>query len=253
MSLPENLLKPIVSEIFTGLIWKIKINDETGLLAIESRDSELKMVSFSVLNFQTGKINFKELSYQEAWNLSLEYLSKDNLLIKGYEDQTSPESKGIISVDAANGAVLWSKFNISLNQTGQSAIQVYDPRIMPRRYFWIDQFTSGPVDPPLSTLPEIKVRLAQPDPYFKLPDWINHGELIGEISALVHNDLTILSFHEVFNKFMQQRLIVYQEDSILLDDILISGIQKLQPEAFFIQKNHLFYIRNKRQLLSYSV
>lgn len=39
---------------------------------------------------------------------------------------------------------------------------------------------------------------------------------------------------------MQQRLIVYQQDSIFLDDIMISGIQKMQPEAFFIQNNQLF-------------
>lgn len=52
---------------------------------------------------------------------------------------------------------------------------------------------------------------------------------------------------------MQQRLIVYQQNSIFPDDIMICGIQKLQPEAFFIQNNQLYYIRNKNELVSYLV
>ena len=52
---------------------------------------------------------------------------------------------------------------------------------------------------------------------------------------------------------MQQRLIVYQQNSIFPDDIMSCGIQKLQPEAFFIKNNLLFYIRNKNELVSYLV
>lgn len=254
MGLYKNTLKRTVSEIFTGLIWKIKINKETGLLAIETRNSELKQVAFSVLNFHNGKIHFKENTYQESWNLSLEYLGKENLIIKAYENPNTPESKGIISVNLSDGSVIWQKFNISLNQVHEAGLQVYDTRILPRKYLWLDHLTSSPVDPPAQSLPDSNsIRLAEPDNSFKLPVFIKHQELVGEFFTLSHKDLYIVSFHELTGDFMQQRLIVYQGDSILLDDILISGIQKLQPEAFFMQQDHLFYIRNKQEIISYLV
>lgn len=62
----KNTLKKTVSEIFTGLIWKIKINEKTGLLAIETRNSELKQVAFSVLNFHNDKYILKKIPIRNS-------------------------------------------------------------------------------------------------------------------------------------------------------------------------------------------
>jgi hypothetical protein len=51
--------------------------------------------------------------------------------------------------------------------------------------------------------------------------------------------ITIISFHEKVQNNIQQRLLVYQDDTILLDEILIRDIQKLQPESFFMAKKPL--------------
>ena len=52
---------------------------------------------------------------------------------------------------------------------------------------------------------------------------------------------------------MQQRLVVYQDDRIFIDDIIIDGIEKLQPESFFIANNRLLYVQNKNEIVSYFV
>ena len=73
------------------------------------------------------------------------------------------------------------------------------------------------------------------------------------VSVLKISELEIICFHEKINHALQQRLIVYQGDKILHEDILISNIQKLQPESFFILNKQLIYIRNKDEIVSYFV
>ena len=63
----------------------------------------------------------------------------------------------------------------------------------------------------------------------------------------------MVSFHQKLESNIQQRLVVYQHDKIFIDDIIIDGIQKLQPESFFMINNCLLYIRNKNEIVSYFV
>jgi hypothetical protein len=254
LTLNKNILSPIFSIKFGGIIWKIEVNDKYGLIAIESRSLESKKTSFSVINYKTGEILIKEKIFQETWNLNLAYIAEKNLILTAYGQTGSPESKGIISVNNNDAELLWKHYNLSLNKANDEGLQVFDPRINPRRLTWISHINgeniaeSDKIEHNNETLihPEFKTQ-------FSIPDFILREEIIGDISVLCVRDLTIISFHEKVQNIIQQRLLVYQDDTILLDEILISGIQKLQPESFFMQKNHLFCIRNKNEIVSYLV
>ncbi len=249
-----DLIPPVIAEKFSGLIWKIKVQEQSGLMAIESRNSDLKQVAFTVLNFITGYVHFKEISYNEQWNLSLAFIGEENLIINGYGQADRPESKGIMSVRLTDGSVMWEKFNISLNDVLPEGIQVYDPRFQPRKYSWIDHLSSHEIEnPPSEPVAASTILFPEIDNSITIPSFIQHGQIAGDILALTFANKKMLSFHEVKEDFFHQRLIVYQEDKLLIDDILISGIQKLQPEAFFIQQNHLLYIRDKREIISHLV
>lgn len=247
----KNTLTHSLSERFSGLIWKIKVH-ESGVIALETRNTELKQVSFSACNFITGKTYFKEKQYHENWNLSLAFAGEGNLILNGYEHAETPENKGIISVNIYDGSIIWQQFNISLNAVQDGGLQVYDPRLHPRKYYWIDHISAATTAAPSSDI-DTTIIFPRIDNSFILPSFINHGVLAGELSVLSWFDKVIVSFHEINNDQLKQRLVVYQGDKVLIDDILISGIQKLQPEAFFIQQNHLFCIRNKEEILAYLV
>lgn len=254
MTLNTNKLSPIFSEKFEGIIWKIEVNEKYDLIAIESRTLESKKTSFTVINYKTGEIYLKEKIFQELWNLNLAYIAEKNLIITAYGQPGSPESKGIISVNIKDSEVLWEHYNLSLYKATDEGLQVYDPRINPRRLSWISHIKgenieeSDKIEHSNETLihPEFKNQ-------FVIPDFILIEEIVGDLSVLCVRDLKIISFHEKIQNNIQQRLVVYQEDTILLDEILIMDIQKLQPESFFMQKNHLFYIRNKNEIVSYLV
>lgn len=246
-----NTLSPVLSQKFSGVIWKIKLH-QGGLIAVESRNVTSKRVSFSTFNFNSGETNFKECSFEESWNLTLAYVGANNLIINASESSQTPQTKGILSVNAKNGQVLWELYNISLNDAQEGGLQVFDSRIQPRKLYWIDHINASVIPPPATvSVPEII--FPENTPGYEIPGFIKHGSLAGDLHVLQKFNKVFISFHEVNHDQIRQRLIVYQGDKVLLDDIMISGIQKLQPEAFFIQQNHLFYVRNKEELLAYLV
>lgn len=254
MTSKKEELKQIFSEKFKGLIWKIRIHEKKGYMAIESRQLESRNVAFTVLDLKTGGIYFKERSFLDPMNLNLAYTAQDNLLLTINEHSEGPETKGLISVNIADGEILWERYNFSLNHALPSGLQVYDPKIHPRKYSWIDHMKAENIKEQ-ENYPHEDSELLFPVLFesYNLPDFIEHGLILGKISVLLHNGLSIISFHQKSENNIQQRLIVYQEDRILLDDIIIDGIQKLQPESFFIVNNCLLYIRNKNETVSYFV
>ena len=254
MALKEENLKQVFSEKFKGLIWKIRIHEKNEYMAIESRHLESKNVSFSVLDLQTGKIFFKERSYLEPMNLNLAYAAQKNLILTVNEHVESPESKGLISINVLNGEILWERYNFSFNQADSSGLQVYDPKIYPRNYLWINHLNAENISKQENSSTRIS-DLLFPDLFesYVLPNFIEHGLIIGQISVLHKDGLSIVSFHQKMKNNMQQRLVVYQDDRIFIDDIIIDDIQKLQPESFFMMNKQLLYIRNKNEIVSYFV
>ena len=254
MALKEENLKQVFSEKFKGLIWKIRIHEKNEYMAIESRHLESKNVSFSVLDLQTGKIFFKERSYLESMNLNLAYAAQKNLILTVNEHVESPESKGLISINVLNGEILWELYNFSFNQADSSGLQVYDPKIYPRNYLWINHLNAENISKQENSSTRIS-DLLFPDLFesYVLPNFIEHGLIIGQISVLHKDGLSIVSFHQKMKNNMQQRLVVYQDDRIFIDDIIIDDIQKLQPESFFMMNKQLLYIRNKNEIVSYFV
>jgi len=249
-----NKLKLILSEKLDGIIWKIELNQNHGLIAIESRTISSRKTSFSVFNYKTGIILLKEKSFQESWNLNLAFITENALIITANYQEGSPESKGIISINIHDTEVLWEHYNLSLHKVNDLGLQVFDPRINPRRLSWINHL-NGENLTEVNHFESVNQSLLFPDltNEFTFPDFILKEEIVGDISVLHLRNQKIISFHEKINKNIHQRLLVYQDSSILLDEILIRDIQKLQPESFFMQNNHLFYVRNKNEIVSYLV
>lgn len=247
-------LEKIFCQKSTGIIWRIIINEEKEYIAIEIREVSSKKVSFTILNYKTGKLYFKEKSFAEPFNANLAYASPKSILLKLNEHSESFESKGLIAVDFYNGEILWERYNLSLHEVDSRGVQVFDPKIFPRKYLWLDHL-KGEMIPDIEIIKNENSSLLFPEKVKGniIPKFIKHGDLQGEVYFINYNEKNLISFHEMFENIIQQRLIVYQGDTILLDNILIRDIQKLQPESFFILNKQLFYIQNKNEIVSYFV
>jgi hypothetical protein len=247
-------LEQVFCHKFVGLIWRIIINEEIEYIAIENRELNSKKVSISVLNYKTGKFHFKEKIFAEPLHANLAYASPKSIIIKLNEHSENIESKGLIAVDIYSGEIMWEHYNLSVNEVNSNGIQVFNPKMFPRKYFWIDHLKGELIPNPeiiknqISHLLFPKIETSD-----IIPKSIIHGDIQSEVFFMSFYEKNLISFHEIFESTMQQRLIVYQGDKILLDNILISGIQKLQPESFFILNKKLFYIINKDEFVSYFV
>lgn len=241
---------------FKGLVWKILISTDHSYVAIESRSSEYKTVTFSAIELESGKDLIHDLLLPETWNISMAYAANNCLVLTLFDQSLLPERKGIISIDTIKGTINWERFNLSLSQADEHGLIVYDPKIQPKKYYRIDHQTAEIMnDSVVESNKANSINFPELLGHYKLPKEISEELIVGKISVLQSKDLKIVSFHQKIagTEHLEQRLLVYQGDKIFIDDILISGIQKLQPESFFICNNHLFYIRSKSEIVSYLV
>lgn len=247
-------LKQVFAQKINGLIWRIQIQEENNYLAIESRNVDTKKVLFSVLNYETGRIFFKDEPFAEPMNTHLAFLSEDTLLLKLNEHVDSPESSGLISIELNTAKILWEKYNVNIQQVTDYGIQIFDTKISPRRYYWINHLnTSILPEPSQISLNSNSILFPEINNEYSFPNFIEHGTIEGGVAELKIDGFQIICFHEKIEGKLQQKLLMYQNNKILHEDILISNIQKLQPESFFVLKKQLFYIRNKDEIVSYFV
>jgi hypothetical protein len=65
------------------------------------------------------------------------------------------------------------------------------------------------------------------------------------VHYLEHNNFRIVSLHTLQAGHLKQYLYVMDGVDKVYENLLNTGIQKLQPEAFILHKNCLIYIENK--------
>ncbi|MDB5086247.1 MAG: hypothetical protein JWR09_241, partial [Mucilaginibacter sp.] len=58
----------------------------------------------------------------------------------------------------------------------------------------------------------------------------------------------IVSLHTLVDGQLNQLLFIMDGNKKIYEDLLNNKIQKMQPEAFILHKNHLIYIKNKAEL-----
>ncbi|HXI01257.1 MAG TPA: DUF4905 domain-containing protein [Sphingobacteriaceae bacterium] len=253
MNETKGTLKPTLSENVHGLIWKIVLNEKNYLLGAESRDAENKQVYFSVFNYSNGQKYFINKPLYERWNLNMVHLSESSLLIKVYPDEGKPVNKGIIALDCKTGDVKWEKHNIAFHNVWEEGLEVYNPDLLPKRLLLLEIETGDEIHN--NDRSPLNSSIIFPDQHDQniIPEWLIHSEIVGSVFYVKINERNFLSFHENYPNGLQLRLVVYEGVEILLDDILLEGIQKLQPETFFIVQNHLFCMKGNNKIISYLV
>ena len=244
------LIQQTLKQTFNSLIWKLEIDEQHQHIAIETRDAETHTAKFSLFNYSSGEVLFKNLALANNWWLGLDKAYHGLVFLHGYISQDSPQHRGIICLNT-NGQIQWQQFNIALYDVYDKGLLVYDTAIQPRKLYTISADTgqrnhdTSPTTTPTTLLfPQI-----HPD---ELPGYIP-GTISGPAIMASYHEKSIWAYHTQQDGCLNQELLIYGDGKILLHDKLSTDIQKPNPEAFFLQKNHLFFIRNKNEIVSYLV
>lgn len=230
----------------------MEIDSISDTIFIETRDNEEKKVTFSALNLKGGKVYFKALPTPERWLTGIEAAYDGVLLIHYYQNPTSPIHKGLVAIEAFTGKTLWSNFTYSFDHLSANGPVVYDNRIQPRKLFLTDIKTGATIriyEPYIYN--ELKNEINTPDQ--TAIDFLPYGLLnmhpYGNwVHYLEYNNFRIVSLHALKAGLLVQVLYVFDGMDKVYEDLLNTDIQKIQPEAFILHKNHLIYIKNKTEL-----
>ncbi len=101
---------------FSATIFKILADSHNNFLAIEIRNSELKEVSFAVIDLQTHTLQLEETGFEEAWRVGLSAMEQGKLFLHTYTDSRLPDKKGIYAIDIVNQTVLWEQSSWSFEK-----------------------------------------------------------------------------------------------------------------------------------------
>ncbi len=211
-----------------------------------------RKVYFGAVNLLNGKTLFKDLTTSERWHTGIEAAYDGVLLLHFYQSETGPTHKGVIAIDAYTGATLWSNYNYTFDHLSVNGPVLYDAQIHPRKLFLANIKTGA------------TTRIYEPSVYknlqnnIVLPELKTHEFLSAKlvtvhpfgnmIHYLEYNNLIIVSLHALKGGELTQSLYIMDRDTKIYEDLLNAGIQKIQPEAFIMHKNHLIYIKNKSEL-----
>ncbi|BAU54721.1 DUF4905 domain-containing protein [Mucilaginibacter gotjawali] len=247
----------LISEQFDGVIWRMEIDELSDTLFVEIRNEEERKVSFAAVSLSDGTVLFKNIAAPEKWLTGIEAAFDGVLLLHFYQSESGPAHKGLMAIEAGSAKILWSNYTYTFDYLTEKGPVVYDVRIHPRKLFLLDIKTGA------------TERLYQPSLYkdlqnsIVLPHIVSPEELPVKLISvhpfgnsthyLEYNNFRIVSLHALKGGELNQVLLVFDQtipgsNTIVYEDLLNAGIQKMQPEAFIIHKNRLIYIKNKCEL-----
>ncbi|MDP9047845.1 MAG: DUF4905 domain-containing protein [Bacteroidota bacterium] len=245
-------IQPHIDEQFKGDIWQLEIDEITETIFIEVRNGTEKQVSFSSIDLVKGKVCFKDFTTPERWLTGIETAFDGVLLLHNYLSETGPVHKGLVAVDGRSTEILWSNYTLGFDHLTDEGPVVFDAHMHPRKLFLADIRTGA------------TKRIYEPSIYKPLknsvvkPEIIHQGSLpvempgmhpFGEqVHYLEYNNLRIVSLHALKAGILSQTIFIMDDAKIVYEDLLNASIQKLQPEAFIMHKNHVIYIKNKSVL-----
>jgi len=240
------------SHHFNGVVWRMEIDPVTATLFAEIRNEGEKLVSFASINLSSGKVNFAALTTDERWLTGMEAAFNGVLLLHHYESAGSPAHKGLIAIDGESGQVLWVDYNRTFDHMSKNGPVCFDNRIQPRKLFVADIKTGTNIHQYNALIDqEIDTGVVLPD--MVAADLLDDTNLpqpaFGNIvHKLYYKGYRIVSLHALNEGALSQSLYIFKGEQQVFSDILNTGIQKLQPEAFVLHQHHLIYLVNRDQL-----
>lgn len=248
-------LKPSLTERFEGIIWKIETDDNEPIIAIETRNVADRKTFYSAFNYVSGECLFKEITVENSWLWGLARVHDGVVLLHSYKNDNSPEHAGIVALNSS-GQIAWTQYNRTLEDVTDLGLLVYNPKIEPKVFDLISVISGQILAGTSSLFTSLFQEVILPD--IRIDTGNTECSLPQNISVPFfhkhYNQKDIFVYHTQVQNLFTQQLVVCQAGKTILEDNLAVDIPKMNPEAFFIQRNHLFYIRNsKQEFVSYLV
>ena len=253
---------------FDSLVWKIVCDTESPLVAVELRNYESREASFAVIDTEVKKIVWRGGNPDELWWTGMEAFTKQTLFLHGYRDIQFPEHKGIW-VLTESGKLLWTNREHTFMGLKGGDLYAYEKDEQETRFYTLNPAT-GKVQKELSaeavveSLGSGKVDKFVNNPahykadnqYFtKLAAFTEHftgQKAVAAIDYLEYKNRIITSFYtEVNGKLNNHIFMINEEGNKELEEFTGAELSGIGIDTFFVCRDILFFVKNKKELALY--
>ncbi len=272
----KNRIEPTWQYRAKSWLWHLRPTD-AGAIVGEERDPVRKVVTFFSVNRDTGAVFWRDASFVDQWWTGIEAVHRDMLFLHGFVTPELPQHRGITAVDLVTGRKLWERPELRFAGARDDRLLAAEGNPASERLCSISRATgqteawvgtedalkfadqSAELNEPMHfPVPVEAVAAIDPSIEACVRTRLAGVQVAGPISVLVHGARCVISFHEHVN-FPDVRKPHYNNilmvvdrkaEKVVFSMILDAGIGSLVPEPFFVQRNTLFCIRERRTLLA---
>ncbi|HEY8511154.1 MAG TPA: DUF4905 domain-containing protein [Cyclobacteriaceae bacterium] len=248
---------------FRGTLWNTVALAAQNLLFLELRDELKRRVTFSALRYDQGVFTWQEREIAEKWWIGLLAASGNTLLLQRFNPET-PESRGLVAVNAATGDTLWMRDEFVVDTVGNGWVLGYSGS--GRERLTLDLESGRDVDKKTDTeytedkisVPIRPFRYEAGTPYYNtvqkfLTTRFDHSPE-GSVEYLEFEGKVVISYHIRMPDGLANHLLVLRESGAVMLHIRIAEkLKGLGTDTFFVLAGCLFFVRNGDEFLSYQL
>jgi len=250
---------------FPGTIWRMVALPDEKILLLEVRDEASRQVNFSALHYSLKTFLWKDFQLDESWWSGLLAAYKSVFLLQNYTNQENPDATKLLALDVHSCKILWERDTFSFsnfsNENVLGTIGKDDPKLV-----LLDLFTGKVIDEDVK-LDYTANKISEPVCPFQYQEGTEYNNTVstflssrfsikpeGTVEYLEHDGLIVISYYLREQDGLSNFLVVLNnEGKILHQDKIDEQLKGLGADTFFILSGCLFFVRNKRELLSYLI
>lgn len=252
------------SSSFTGTVWKMVALPPEDLLLLEIRDEDNRQVSFFALHYSSNTFLWKDLKPDDSWWSGLLAAYKSVFLVQNYTNQDNPDATKIIAFDVHSSKFLWEHPSFSFssfidgNVLGTSQedsnpllLDLFSGEVL-KREIKLDSHSNEIYDP----LRPFQYQEGT-DYYGTVSTFLSNKFNVkpeGTVEYQEYDDLIFISYYmRDKGSLLNYLLVLNDKGHALLHEKIGEQLKGLGLDTFFILSGCLFFVRNKRELLSYRI
>lgn len=239
-------------KVFDDPIWKLEVDSTYNCIAVETRNQETTLPSFSVITFDGDNVLYDFQVESKEW--TLEAIQGDYLILKKY-GSSSPVQAGIRVIHIPSKECICDFMEYVLKEVYQGYIYAIHRSIPAGLNFYIN-IQTGDITNHLSdiTYPSNEINL--PISYQgSLPKFMNEIDYVDQIwlQPLIQ-DHFLWSYHTGTHSNFNLNLTLSSKNKLFDSKVILKGITKLIPQPYFSVKEHIFFLSsNKKEITTYLV
>lgn len=248
---------------FDGVIWNTLADEKNARLFLEVRDPSSRSVSFSALNVRNNQWLWKGVTFEERWWISLCAVRKDILLLTIYTDTNNPDKKSIVAYDVLQNRLAWWFNGFSVAGVSGGAVRGTDARF-PEKETILDLFTGKPLTTAESDLAESQnFPVIRPFQYQEgsaefetVKHFLQSRVGISPTATLEYleiEDVIVISVFLNENGLANYLYGFRDTGEMVFREKLGEDLKGVGMDTFFFFSGHLFFVKDKNELISYKI